>query len=320
MRAHRLLVVAILGAPFAIVACSSWEPSRPFEREAPQVHEAIGLLEAGSSASAATTLEDYLSTGACKEGSIGLPESIRRLPNGAFDLGLALFKVGESFGQRFGDEEVDAGQDDTLHQKRAAQIACALEIAQNVASDASALVELRARARYLEGNLDFLGADYEAAVRAYDEAIELSPGAIDAGDPVGRDAAWNRAIALRRIDDQKNKDSGAPDGSNGDSGKPDGGENGDSGKPQPPDGGSPPPNDSGSPSEPDSGGGQKDAGEDANQPPPEPQPQDAGEPPPPKESQDERVLDQFENAPTVQEEDAKHRAQKHRRVRGIEDK
>jgi hypothetical protein len=32
------------------------------------------------------------------------------------------------------------------------------------------------------------------------------------------------------------------------------------------------------------------------------------------------VLDQLENAPTVQEEDAKRRAASHRRVRGMEDK
>ena len=277
--------------------------------------EAIGLLDAGNATAAATTLEDYLSTGGCKEGSIGLPESVRRLPNGSFDLGLSLFKVGESFGQRFGDEELDAGADDSLHQKRAAQIACALEIAQNVASDATAPIDLRARARYLEGNLDFLGADYEAAVRAYDQAIGLAPGVVDAGDPVGRDAAWNRAIALRRIDDQK-KDSGTPDGSpNQDGSSPDGGATGDSGKPQQPDGGG----GQATPSSPreDSGGG-NDAGEDANQPPP-PSPE-AGPPPPPKETQDDRILDQFENAPTVQEEDAKRRAQNHRRVRGMEDK
>jgi hypothetical protein len=32
------------------------------------------------------------------------------------------------------------------------------------------------------------------------------------------------------------------------------------------------------------------------------------------------MLDQFENAPTVQEEEAKRRAQQHRRPRGMEDK
>ena len=70
----------------------------------------------------------------------------------------------------------------------------------------------------------------------------------------------------------------------------------------------------------DSGDG-KDAGKDAESPPPPPKPQDdGGAPPPPSErSQDERLLDQLENAPTVQREAAKR--QKHRgTVRGSEDK
>jgi hypothetical protein len=305
------LAVSALG-PACVLACSSWDPSKPFERDAPPVKTAIVVLDAGDASFAAATLEEYLSTGPCKEGSIGLPENVRRLPNGSFDLALALFKVGESFGQRFGDEGIDAGVGDELHQKRAAQIACGLEITQNVASDVSAPTDLRAHARYLEGNLDFLGGDYEAAVRAYDESLGLVPGMVDAGDPVGRDAAWNRAIALRRIDDQKDSGSDAspPDGSPGDSGKspPDSG-GGDAAKP---DGGGG--SDSGSPQQPDAGGG----GEDASPPPPAPQ--DAGPPPPPKETQDDRILDQFENAPTVQEEDAKRRAQTRRRVRGAEDK
>jgi len=290
------------------VACA-WDPSHPFEREAPPVKTAITLLDGGDATTAALTLEEYLSTGACKEGSIGLPDSVRRLPNGSFDLGLALFKVGETFGLRFGEEEIDAGASDAVHQKRAGQIACGLEIAQNVASDTTGPIDLRARARYLEGNLDFLGGDYQAAVRAYDEAIGLSPGMVDGGDPVGRDAAWNRAIALRRIEDEKDSgndgappgDSGRPDGGGGDASRPDGGGGGDSGTPPP---------------QPDAGGG-NDGGDDASSPPP-PAP-DAGPPPPPKENQDERVLDVFENAPTVQEEDAKRRAN-HRRVHAGEDK
>jgi len=312
MRVRRRALAALLLAatPAAVLACSSWDPSRPFEREAPPVSSAITMLDAGDASVAALTLEEYLSTGPCKEGSIGLPEAVRRLPNGSFDLGLSLFKIGETFGQRFGDEEVDAGITDEMHQKRAAQIACALEIAQHIASDDAVPLDLRARARYLEGNLDFLGADYEAAVRAYDETLRLAPGMTDAGDPVGRDAAWNRAIALRRIDDQKDagNDAAPPDGSSGDAShdnkdasQPDSGQ-GDSGGGG--DSGSPPP--------------QPDAGDQDSGPPP--MAPDAGPPPPPKETQDERVLDQLENAPTVQEEDAKRRAANHRHVRGMEDK
>jgi hypothetical protein len=54
--------------------------------------------------------------------------------------------------------------------------------------------------------------------------------------------------------------------------------------------------------------------------PPPKQDEDAGPPPPPKANQDERMLDQLENAPTVQQEAAKKNAQKRRVVRGMADK
>jgi tetratricopeptide (TPR) repeat protein len=179
-----------------------------------------------------------------------------------------------------------------------------------------ATIPLRARAHYLEGNLHFLLGEYEEAVKAYDAALTLAPGEEDAGDPVGRDAAWNRAIALQRIEDKK-KDSGAPD-----SGNPDGG--GDGGGDGAADGGG------------DSGGGDSgsnndkdhnDAGKDSGGPPdagPPPPPQnepDAGAPPPPPQSAsaDDRILDQLERAPTVQQEAArKAAAQNH--SRGMVDK
>jgi len=291
------------------IACG-WNPSRPFDRDVPAVNEAIADLDAGDAASASSRLEEYLSTGRCSEGSIGTPDTLKRRPDGTFDLGLALFRIAERYGRRFGEEDAKEGADENAHGQRHAQIECArrlLEVLEGDAVDPA----LRARARYLEGNLEFLDGEYEDAVKAYDRALVLAPGRVDAGDSVGRDAAWNRAIALRRIEDQK--DAAPPDGSPGDSGKspPDGG-GGDASKPDGGGGG----NDASSPPQPDAGG--NDAGEDASPPPP--QSQDAGPPPPPKETQDDRILDQLENAPTVQEEDAKRRAQNHRRVRGMEDK
>jgi hypothetical protein len=76
-----------------------------------------------------------------------------------------------------------------------------------IADDPAVAPGLRARGRYLDGNLAFLDGAYESAVKAYDRVLVLSPGEADAADSVGRDAAWNRAIALRRIDDRK--DAGA---------------------------------------------------------------------------------------------------------------
>lgn len=330
-RARGLL--ALIGVlAMCIVGCQ-WNPSRPFEREAPEVKQAVSALDAGDAMASAKTLQEYLSTGPCAEGNIGVPDRLKLRPDGTFDLGLALFAIGESYGRRFGEEELDGGVTDAMRQLRRQSVECALRVLRAIGSDESVSVELRARARYLEGNLLFLVTDYEEAVKAYDLALRLAPGEVDAGDPVGRDAAWNRAIAQRRIEDKKN-DAGpdaSPDGappdassdaasdsspdSSPDSGN-DGGRDGGSDAAQnpPPDGG-------------DGGGGNDsgppDAGDDSGPdaaPPPPPSPKDAGLPPPqPKSNPDERILDQLENAPTVQQEAAKKQAKMHR-MRGMVDK
>src|SRR5262249_39091912 len=152
-----------------------------------------------------------------------------------FDLGLALFRIAETYGHRFGDEETGEGSlDPNLKGQRAGQVECALRVVRSIAEDEAQSVTLRAHTRYLEGNLLFLTASYKEAVTAYDHALEFVPGMDDAGpirldsgakvtyapDPIGRDAAWNRAIALRRIEDKKDagNDASPPDGG-GDSGQ-----------------------------------------------------------------------------------------------------
>jgi len=310
VRAHRAILLATSAACLVVAACS-WDPTRPFEREAPAVRQAISALDAGDASAAASSLEDYLSTGECASGNIGTPPLLKQRPNGSFDLGLSLFGIGETFGGRFGDEEIDGGQPSPA---RAAQVDCALRIVRAVADDESVPLDLRARAHYLEGNLLFLAGRYQEAVTAYNQAITIAPGQVDAGDPVGRDAAWNRSIALRRIEDKK--DAGNDGGDGGDA-SPDSGPS-DSG---PQDSG----NDSGKDSGGDSGNGDHDSGngddggKDASPNPP-PQPPDASPPPPPPPSnsdQDERILDQLEKAPTVQQEYAK---KIRRPTRGMEDK
>ena len=328
-RRRRFVVVASTAcALFAIAACS-WDPSRPFDREAPEVTHAVAALDAGDALAAASSLEDYLSTGSCRDGKIGTPLAVHARPHGTFDLGLALFQIGESYGHRFGDEEVDAGpagEEPSAKEKRAHEVECALAVVQAIANDDDVPLDVRARARYLEGNLLFLSRRYEEAVAAYDKALVLAPGYPDGGDAVGRDAAWNRAIALRRIEDQKHKDAGS-DASSGDGGGDGGGNDGggdagnDSGGGKNDAG-----NDGGGKNDKDKndGGGGQDSGSDGgndNQPPP--QQNDAGAPPPPPQesqsSQDERMLDQLEKAPTVQQEAAK-KAASQRRVRGMADK
>jgi hypothetical protein len=329
-RLFRRCCGAITLSSALVVACG-WNPSRPFEREAPEVREAISHLDGGDAQSAGSVLEEYLATGQCKEGSIGTPPRVRERANGGFDLGLALFQLAERYGKRFGDEEIDSGvADDALKAQRAEQVDCALKLVRAIATDTSQPVDLRARARYLEGNLLFLNAGYEEAVRAYDATLELAPGMHDSGpisvgdagrvytpDLLGRDAAWNRAIALRRIEDKKDAGNDAASDASKDGSGEGGGDNDDN-------------KDSGDNSKPDAGqdaGGQdsgaKDSGSNDDQKPkpkpPEPKPDPSAAPPPSRQNQDERMLDQLENAPTVQQEAARKQGQR-RKVRGMSDK
>jgi hypothetical protein len=309
-----VLALGTLGS-LAPTGCG-WDPSRPFDRDAPTVREAVGELDGGDASTAASRLEEYLSTGPCKDGIIGTPDVLKRRADGTFDLGLSLFRIGEQYGHRFGDEEDDAGMSEALRAKRHAQIECARRVVQALVDDESLPGELRARAHYLEGNLAFLDGAYDDAVRSYDRALVLSPGEADSGDAVGRDAAYNRAIALRRIEDEK-KDSGS-DASRDAGG--DASRDSDGGRDTHPDASK------------DSGGrdsatagqdGGDSSGKDAEppRPPPdagEPPPREAGAPPPPSPDEDQRMLDQLENAPTLQQEEAKRFGKK--RVRGMADK
>lgn len=345
-RGLRLLTLLLVVASALVAACG-WDPSRPFEREAPKVNEAIAVLasDAGDAQAATVLLADYLGTGPCAEGNIGTPDRLHERPNATFDLGLALFRVAEAYGHRFGDEEGGKGAlpgippPETPEKGAAAgTIECAMKIVRAVAEDQRAPVDLRARAFYLKGNLLFLDAKYKEAVEAYDKALELAPGMSDAGpaaavdagrtwsvDPVGRDAAWNRAVALRREEDKKdaappdggsdkndasdeNKDGGKNDESKDGGGNQDGGKNDDKDK-----------KDGGKNDDKKNDDKKDDDKKDGGSPPPKPPEQDAGPPPPSRASQDDRILDQLEAAPTVQQEIARQR-QKGVRVRASEDK
>ena len=318
-RASRAVTATLLLAfafGWLMVGCAK-QRNELWMRNAPAVDEAVAAYDAGDAGAAVSLLEGYLATGKCEESKIGAPESVRSKPNAAFDLGLGLFKLGEQYGLRFGEEEPPAGKQgkspeaEASKEKRSSEVECALRIVRIIAADQSVPIDLRARAYYLSGNLEFLRGDYASAVKEYDSSLELIPGLpVDGGDGIGRDAAYNRGIALGRIEDEK-KDAGpdsppdaAPDSGQPDSGPPDGGENPDGGKPdkndknEPQDGGAP---DSGKKDEPQGqDGGAPDAGKQPEAQKPEPQQ-------PPK-TQDERMLDMFERAPSVQRQDAKNRS------------
>ena len=299
---------------------------RVFTRHSPAVDQALEALDAGDAGAATELLEKYLSTGKCENGKIGTPDLVPQRPAASFDLGLALFQLGERFGRRFGEEESAPGAsgDEAALARRSQEVDCALSILRALAPDRTISPDLRARIHYLAGNLEFLRREYRAAIAEYDQALGLIPGlAGDAGDSIGRDAAHNRALALRRVEEQDKNDAGpdaspppdaAPDA------PPDGGDEGGEG-----DGGADAADHS-----PDSGGGGKDAAPDQGGSPDSgeqnpPEPADAAPPPkdqpPPTANQDERVLDMLEQAPTLQQEQAKQNAKhmKGGRLRGPRD-
>ena len=325
-RGSRVVTAAlILAFAYALVAvgCAK-QRNELWMRNAPAVDEAIAAYDAGDAGSAVSLLQQYLATGKCEQGNIGSPESVREKPSASFDLGLALFKMGEKWGLRFGepDPPADAGlspEEEALKEKRNSEVECALRIVRIVAADQSVPIDLRARAFYLAGNLEFLRGDYESAVKGYDASLELIPGLpVDGGgDGIGRDAAYNRAVALARIRDKEKDagpDSGPPDSGPPDSGRPDGGDEQQDGGQDPKQDGPKDAGDDGGKQDQPQGqdGGASDAGQ---EPPPEPEQSQA----PPK-NQDERMLDMLERAPSVQQQDAKNRALTGRTRSGTEDK
>jgi Ca-activated chloride channel family protein len=306
-----LVIGALLpGFLFALPSCEESRKSL-FTRHSPKVDEALSALDAGDAGASASILQTYLSTGKCEQGNIGTPESLGKSYYATFDLGLALFRVAESFGQRFGEPRAQTnGQPNTAEDQKQAQrseqVDCALRVTTTITTLEKVPLDLLARAHYLIGNLHFLREEYKDAVAAYDEALRLIPGvANNAADGIGRDAAWNRAIALTREKDQPPPDAGQ-DGGSPDSGQqpdasdqnqqPDGGNQN-----QQPDGGNQNQQpDAGTPPSPDAGNeGRKDGG--ASPEPQQPEPQK------PQDSSD-RVLDMLDETPTLQEHEARDRA------------
>src|SRR5512146_1765574 len=129
------------------------------------------------------------------------------MPNASFDLGLTLFRLAEKFGGRLGEDAKPAPGAPPQPSEGAVgeDVDCALRLVRIVANDDATPIDLRAKAEYLTGNLEFLREKYEDAVTAYDSALKLLPGPAktdEKDDSIGGRAAWNRAIALRRLEDE----------------------------------------------------------------------------------------------------------------------
>jgi hypothetical protein len=224
-RTLQLLVLTLLVC--ATSGCERFE-NWLFQRHSPVVDRAVHAIESKDAGDAHQLLADYLSTGRCKGGTLGTPDSVRDLPNASLDLGLALFDLAERYGQKFGQEPAPSPQAQQ-HQaepelaKRSQDVDCAQRLVRIIALDRSQPIATRAKAYYLSGNLEFLRGDYASAVLSYESALELIPAGADAGDDIAERAAWNRSIAKRRAEQQK--------------------------PPPHPDAGTPPPGDGGTPSD-----------------------------------------------------------------------
>jgi Ca-activated chloride channel family protein len=333
-------LVLLLGAAVpASSGCDSAFVDELFTRNSPRVDDAIAALAARDAGAAERELSDYLGVARCQQGTINATAALAERPQASFDLGLALFQIGERFGGRFGDDPGQAADDARLLAKRSDEVACALSVVRELVARNGVPLELRAQSYYLLGNLEFLRREYDAAVQGYDGALALVPGDdAESALAVGRDAAHNRALALRLREENKpppeDPDAG-PKPPPGDGGTPpdeppppgDGGQNqpqdqqdDPKDQEQPQDDQKPDPNDQQSQQD------QQDQNDREPQPSPgdqqqQQQPQDQKAAPPPQNlslSQDEKMLDQLERAPTVQQEAA--RAQRGRVRRVVEDK
>jgi Ca-activated chloride channel family protein len=220
--ARRRKLLAGVASIALMLGCRDKE-QQVFSRYSPVVDEAITALGSVDAGVAEGLLSEYLSTGKCKDGTLGTPDQVRELPHATLDLGLTLFRLAERFGSKFGDP-APATEDPNLAGllvKRSQEVDCALRLVRIIAADKDIPLELRAQAYYLSGNLEFLRYDYRAAVDSFDQAIRLSPGGSgDAGTDLGTRAAFNRAIALARaIEDEENEppkpDGGTPPPSDG---------------------------------------------------------------------------------------------------------
>jgi len=326
-RRSKAKTAASLSTLLVLIGCSG-DRSSLFERWSPAVDSAIEALKADDAPKAVTTLTEYLSTGKCENGEIGAPDTLRTFPNAGFDLGLALFRTAERNGRPFGEEpapaEAQPPQPDPKAEARSQEAECGLRLVRSVGADTSVAPEVRARAFYLAGNLEFLRADYRAAVDAYNAALKLVPGLPgETSDRVGRDAAFNRAIALRRIQEEEEKKPPEDEQQKEQEPKEDQEDQGDEDqKDQQQQEPSDDPGEEEQEPEPSS-----EQEQDSEQPEPKPEPEPSDQTPEQNQasaprqdaSQDDRILDQLEQAPTLQEHDAKNRALTGRVV-GMEDK
>jgi hypothetical protein len=356
---HRKLRRTLNAALLALLALGCEPYDRLFERDSPTVEEAKAALKSGDSKKAIELLTQFLESGECQEGVIGFGARAKAYPHAAFDLGLAFGTGGKLApspqknaqatppapsipGLGLPVSPADPGAQSGpggpgTPPGKTGELDCALRLLAPLADGESEPAALRARALYLMGQIEMQKGEFEGAADAYTRGLRFAPALPEgSGDSLGRDLAFNRSIALLRAlekkkqeEEQKKKDeqekkegddSDKKDESKPDEQKSDSQDQEKKDDPQKP-------KDSASddkqkaPKEPENGKPEATPPQDgAQQPKPEAPNDQAPEPrQAPQVSQDERILDQLEETPTLQEETAKQRA-RGARGRVLEDK
>lgn len=214
-RAASVVLVALLS-----LGCADFD--RVFERKAPVVEDAILALNGGQPDEATKALIQYLETGPCEEGVIGVGDRARKYADAAYDLALAFSHASAAKpAAKDPSAQLAQGQIPGLSSATptdpsvpprdgkpasAAQIDCALRLLAPLGPSEALPVALRARSLYLAGNLELSRSQFEPAISYYDQAILLSPGvAPGQGDALGMSIAFNRALALRLQKEEEEK-------------------------------------------------------------------------------------------------------------------
>ncbi|MCH2107718.1 MAG: hypothetical protein MK135_00170, partial [Polyangiaceae bacterium] len=164
-----------------------------FIRESPKVNQAIEALRESKYLDATSLLESYLETGACESGVIGAGDRARQYGDAAFDLALAFIDTTRQALAESAEKNANAsstqpgmmanpmgqanpgGGEEASQEQLNSELECALRLLAPLTEDRNHSAALRGRASYLIGNLELLRSEFDAAIAAYDQALQLLP-------------------------------------------------------------------------------------------------------------------------------------------------
>jgi hypothetical protein len=184
------------------------------DRPPPPIRSALHALSASQFPEAITALERGAGLGPCTSGSYGTPADDLAEP---LLVDLAQVQLTRSLAA----EPVGAAPPTSKEADLAAR--CARSAAQIIVKNRDFPRSLRARAAAIAGHAAFVLGDDEGAIASYDVVLSLG----DGGREATEDAAWNRSLALKRLQSANDPpDSGGGGGGGDNGGAGDGGSDG----------------------------------------------------------------------------------------------